>query len=148
LTVQKNATSPNLVRSAWQKHVLWVDDRPDKNFYERKAFEAVGVTFTLSIKTLDALDQLAQQKFAAVISDMTRKEGSREGFVLLDAMRNRGDRTPVFFYGATAPELDDEIREHGGQGSTSNANELFSIIMHVITTRAEMERGKAKALVS
>jgi len=26
----------------WRNRVLWVDDRPNNNLYERKAFEAVG----------------------------------------------------------------------------------------------------------
>jgi hypothetical protein len=32
-----------------KNHILWVDDRPENNTYERKAFEAVGFSFTFSV---------------------------------------------------------------------------------------------------
>src|SRR5664279_819204 len=49
-------------------HVLWVDDRPDNNRYERQALEALGVRFTLSISTEDALERLRRQQFDLIIS--------------------------------------------------------------------------------
>jgi CheY-like chemotaxis protein len=113
--------------------VLWVDDRPDNNIHEREAFQAVGIDFALSLNTADALDQLSKQNFAAVISDMGRKEGPREGYVLLDAMRARGDRTPLFFYAASAaPEHRQETQRHGGQGCTNDANELFGMVTRAV----------------
>lgn len=39
----------------WRDHVLWVDDRPDNNIHERRAFEAVGLSFTLARSTSEAL---------------------------------------------------------------------------------------------
>ncbi len=112
-----------------QNTVLWVDDRPANNVYERQAFEAVGLNFTLSLTTNEALDRLSTQRFAAIISDMGRKEGPREGYVLLDALRRRGDQTPFFIYaGSNAPEHKREVLEHGGQGTTNNAQELFQMV--------------------
>lgn len=83
--------------AGWHRTVLWVDDRPENNIYERRAFEGVGISFVLSLDTKDALHQLSTQHFAAVISDMGRKEGPQEGYVLLDAMRKGGDKTPPIF---------------------------------------------------
>jgi CheY-like chemotaxis protein len=109
--------------------VLWVDDRPENNVYERQAFEAVGLTFALALSTNEALDRLSKQRFAAIISDMGRKEGPREGYVLLDALRQRGDKTPFFIYaGSNAPAHKRETVEHGGQGCTNNAQELFQMV--------------------
>lgn len=111
------------------RKILWVDDRPENNVFERQAFEAVGLTFTLSLNTEDALNQLALQQFAAVISDMGRKEGPQEGYALLDDMRRRGDKTPVFFYaGSNDPEHTRLTIERGGNGNTNNANELFKMV--------------------
>jgi CheY-like chemotaxis protein len=113
--------------------ILWVDDRPENNVYERQAFEAVGLRFTLSLNTADALDQLSRLTFDAVISDMGRKEGPREGYVLLDSMRARGDQTPLFFYASSrAPEHIRETREHDGQGCTNDANELFRMVSNAV----------------
>jgi len=82
---------------SWRKRILWADDRPNNNIYERKAFESMGLTFTLALSTLEALEILKQNRFAAIISDMGRKEGPREGYVLLDTIRNKGDRTSFFY---------------------------------------------------
>ena len=48
--------------------ILWVDDRPENNTYERQAFEAMGIRFTLALSTDDAFERLAQNRYAAIIS--------------------------------------------------------------------------------
>lgn len=107
-------------------HVLWVDDNPSNNVYERSAFEAVGLRFTLAESTQEALAEIAKRDFAAIISDMGRREGPREGYVLLDTLRSHGNETPLFFYASSnAPEHKRETAQHGGQGCTNNAQELF-----------------------
>lgn len=129
------ATSPSSAgtHDNWRRHILWVDDRPENNAFERKAFEAVGYKFTLALSTDEALERLAQSKYGAIISDMGRKEGPREGYVLLDDLRRRGDKTPLFFYAASnAPEHKRETREHGGQGCTNDAQELFEMVTSTI----------------
>lgn len=47
-----------------------------------------------------------------------------------DTLRQRGNRTPFFVYArlGNAPEHQREIAEHGGQGSTNNPRELFTMI--------------------
>jgi CheY-like chemotaxis protein len=123
-------------KNDWRNHVLWVDDRPDNNIYERRAFEAVGIRFTLALSTNEALDLLSRNKFAAIISDMGRREGAREGYVLLDALRNQGDKTPFIIYaGSNLPEHKQETINHDGQGTTNNPQELFPIVMKAIVTR-------------
>jgi CheY-like chemotaxis protein/cytochrome c oxidase subunit IV len=131
--VQQSTESRRQRQPRQRAEILWVDDRPDNNIYERKAFAAVGVEFTLSLNTADALEQLSHKKFEAIISDMGRREGPREGYALLDAVRARGDETPLFFYAASrAPEHVRETHEHGGQGCTNDANELFRMVTQAV----------------
>jgi CheY-like chemotaxis protein len=114
-------------------HVLWVDDRPENNVNERAAFEAMGITFSLALSTSEALAQIENRSFAAIISDMGRKEGPREGYVLLDKIRAAGDQTPLFFYASSnAPEHKRETLEHRGQGCTNNPQELFQMVMRAL----------------
>ena len=77
-------------KSSGKKEILWVDDRPENNVYERNTLEQYGLTFTLALSTLQALHCMEHNKFALIISDMGRKEGNREGYVLLDAIRKIG----------------------------------------------------------
>jgi CheY-like chemotaxis protein len=121
-----------------RNQILWVDDRPENNVYERKAFEAIGFSFSLAVSTDIALSHLKQTNFAAVISDMGRTEGPREGYVLLDTMRKNGIKTPLFFYASSnAPEHVKETHEHGGQGCTNNAQELFDMVTKTIISNQQ-----------
>ena len=110
-------------------HILWVDDRPNNNIYERRAFEAIGLKFSLAKSTDEAFDKLRNSRFSAIISDMGRKEGPHEGYVLLDRLRKKNDNTPLFFYASSnAPEHKRETIEHGGQGCTNDPKELFQMV--------------------
>lgn len=121
------------IKEKWKSRVLWVDDRPENNIYERQAFQAQGIEFSLALSTNEALDILKTNKFAAIISDMGRKEGSKEGYVLLDKLRSLGDTTPFIIYaGSNLPEHKKQAREHGAIGSTNRADELFQLVMGAI----------------
>ena len=79
----------------WRNKILWVDGRPMDNNFERQSFEAMGLEFTLVLTTDEAFEKLSQNNFAAIISDMGRVEGPREGYVLLDRLRRERDQTPL-----------------------------------------------------
>lgn len=131
------STAPSISSSSdgWRNHVLWVDDRPTNNIHERRAFEAVGLRFTLAESTQEALGLLAKQQFAAIVSDMGRREGPREGYVLLDTIRKQNNKTPLFFYASSnAPEHKRETAEHRGQGCTNSAQELFQMVTKAVIT--------------
>ncbi len=113
----------------WKNKILWVDDRPHNNTYEQQAFEAIGLEITMALSTDEAFERLAQNQYAVIISDMGRKEGPREGYVLLDKLRAQGDQTPLYFYAASnAPEHWNETIRHGGQGCTNNPSDLFEMV--------------------
>lgn len=115
--------------------VLWVDDRPNNNIHERSAFESMGFEFTLALSTDEALQVFSSEApFAAIISDMGRKEGPREGYKLLDAIRTQGDKTPFFIYaGSNAPENKHEATKRGAQSLTNRAQELFDMVTRNVT---------------
>jgi len=126
-------TSQNKSTEKWKNKILWVDDRPDNNVHERQAFEAQGLQFKLVLSTNEALEALNQQKFACIISDMGRKEGPKEGYVLLDKLRASGNTTPYVIYaGSNLPEHKKMAREHGALGSTNRAQELFQLVMGAV----------------
>lgn len=117
----------------WKNRILWVDDRPDNNIYERQAFEAQGLHFKLALSTDEALETLKNEKFAGIISDMGRKEGPQEGYVLLDELRKSGNNTPFVIYaGSNLPEHKKMARERGALGSTNRAQELFQLVMNAV----------------
>ena len=128
------AASRELV-DLWHNKILWVDDRPENNIFERQAFEAMGLEFTLALSTAEALHILATRKFAAIISDMGRKEGPREGYVLLEAVRAIDKTTPFFIYaGSRASQHQREAALRGAQGTTNIAEELVEMVTRALPT--------------
>jgi CheY-like chemotaxis protein len=113
--------------------VLWVDDNPDNNIYERQSLEALGVRFVLSTSTDDALNKVKNQRFDAIISDMGRPPDRTAGYTLLDALRSSGDRTPFIIYaGSRSPEHQAESRRRGAAGCTNRATELFEMVLSAL----------------
>lgn len=126
----------------WRREILWVDDRPGNNRHERKALESFGVEFTLAESTTEALDILARRRFAAIISDMGRREGPQEGYELLGALRQQDRSTPFFIYaGSAAPEHKHTARERGAQGTTSDPTELVDMVLGVLESAPQRVRS-------
>lgn len=120
--------------NSFSNRILWVDDRPENNIYERKAFEAQGIDFSIALSTDEAIQLLKTSEYAAIISDMGRKEGADEGYVLLAQVRKLGIESPYFIYaGSNLPEHKKMARERGAQGTTNKADELYKMVMDAIT---------------
>lgn len=113
--------------------VLWVDDQPSNNIYERRALEALGIRIVLSESTEDALKKLQERKFSAVISDMGRPSDRQAGYTLLAAKQDAGDQAPFIIYaGSNRAEYQAEARQKGAIGSTNNPQELFQMVLAAI----------------
>lgn len=111
-------------------NILWVDDRPENNVFERKTLERYGFDFSLALSTQQALDLMKHKSFSLIISDMGRKEGSREGYVLLDEVRKTNKTIPFIIYaGSKKREHINETFRHGGQGCTNNPLELINLVL-------------------
>jgi CheY-like chemotaxis protein len=117
----------------WRNRILWVDDRPENNVYERQAFESQGIEISLALSTNEALEILNTIKYAVIISDMGRKEGTKGGYVLLEKIRKSGDKTPFFIYaGSNSPEHKKLALDKGAQGSTNRPQELYEMVLNTI----------------
>jgi CheY-like chemotaxis protein len=122
----------------WRRRILWVDDRPGNNAFEREVFESFGLEFDLALSTDEALGRLRRSRYGAIISDMGRNEGPREGYRLLEAVRAFDKATPFFIYaGSNAPQYKREAVERGAQGSTNIANELVEMVTQALSSSAQ-----------
>lgn len=127
------AVTPSILRKAGKATVLWVDDRPDNNVYERQSLEAIGVSFVLALSTEEALQKIKGQRFDAIISDMGRPPDAHAGYTLLDALRASGNTTPYIIYaGSNSLEHKAEARRHGALGCTNRAAELFQYVVSAL----------------
>jgi CheY-like chemotaxis protein len=113
--------------------VLWVDNRPSKDRYERWALENSGITVDLSTSTDDAQQKLRLGRYDVVVSDMARPEDPRAGYALLSSMQKHRDSTPFVIYSSSnAPEHYDEAIRMGAIGSTARPEELVDMILRVL----------------
>lgn len=112
-----------------EKSTLWVDDTPKNNSYEREAFEKTGFKISRAMSTQEAMSQLKQASFSAIISDMRRKEGATEGLQFLKLIRENSISTPFFTYSAgDSAEREKEVEAAGGQGPTSSPLDLYRLV--------------------
>lgn len=129
-----NRTSNREGLKSRKNRILWVDDRPENNIYERKAFEAQGIEFSLALNTSEAIELIENNEYVAIISDMGRKEGPQEGYNLLQQLRESGHKVPYFIYaGSRSTEHKKMAKERGAQGTTNRADELYKMVMDRIT---------------
>jgi CheY-like chemotaxis protein len=113
-----------------ESRVLWVDDRPTNNVYERRALEALDIRVDVSTSTDDALVRQTEGRYDLIISDMSRPPDQRAGYTLLDALRATGDRTPYVIYASSrSPEHVSEARDHGALGCTNRPQELVDYVL-------------------
>jgi CheY-like chemotaxis protein len=113
--------------------VLWVDDRPQNNRYERQALEALGIRIDLSTSTDSALEMAAEVPYRLIISDLGRPGEPRAGFTLLDALKRRRAHIPVVLYTGSASATDvAEARSHGAAGRTASPRELIAIVTEIL----------------
>lgn len=131
--VVSQAVQAKAMRRLAEASLLWVDDNPSNNLYERKALEALGLRFTISTSTNDALEKLRTYKYDVIISDMGRPPDKQAGYTLLAEKQKMGEKTPFIIYaGSDAPEHKAEARQKGAAGSTNDPQELFQLVLGAI----------------
>jgi CheY-like chemotaxis protein len=118
-------------RPGVRRRVLWVDDSPDANVFERQAFERVGIQIDHSPNATGPQGNVQREEYGAVIiSERGDTEAAREGYALLDSMRSGGDHTtPLFVY--TDSNGEDhrlEAMNRGAQDATSRPVALFDMV--------------------
>lgn len=80
--------------------ILWVDDNPDNNLYERRILRSFGIFVDLARSTDEALTMLTQTKYDVIISDMNREGIEDEGLRFLNKTIQRGLHRYTIFYAA------------------------------------------------
>ena len=115
--------------SVEKKMILWIDDNPDNNIYERQAFQKVGYQIFLAKNSNEALTIIDNEAISVIISDFKRDDDAESGYNLLDKIRKNGIKVPFFFYSSSANQkYIEEAMRRGAQGETNNANDLFKMV--------------------
>jgi len=80
------------------KRLLWIDDHPSNNFYERLALAQMGISVDIATSSREALASLQQLPADLILSDIARGTDLDAGVRFLSALRSSGIDTPIVFY--------------------------------------------------
>ena len=132
-------TEPPIIRDAPDSigRILWVDDHPQNNLYEKRLFEDRRISVHTVINSADALKLIAIYRYDLVISDMGRGEDRLAGLRLAEAVRERGIKTPFLIYtvqaaGAAAQQAQsDLVAEAGADGLAVTPEEIRRAVLRI-----------------
>jgi CheY-like chemotaxis protein len=117
--------------------VLWVDDRPANNEVERKWLRPHGIVFDSVVSTEEALEQLTNETYDLVITDLGREHSSDQsataGAAFLDQPIVRQGGPPVIVYAGTwAVAQRDDLVRRGAVDVMANREHLFVSVLGVL----------------
>ena len=126
------------IQSVHARRILWVDDQPTNNSFEREALQALGFNILSARSTAEAVNTLqSEPPIDVIISDMSRPPDARAGFTLLSHLRAHGDNTPYVIYsGSVAPNQQTEAWRRGALGFTNWPDDLVILVLEAVSSSA------------
>ena len=117
--------------------VLWVDDRPANNEYERKQLRPHGIVFDSVVSTEEALEQLKNETYDLVITDLGRMgstdRSSAAGATFLEQPVLRDGGPPVIVYGGrSAMARRDDLVSRGALDVMADRERFFATVLEVL----------------
>lgn len=109
--------------------VLWIDDCPENNVWERGMFRALGAETVCVRQTETALELLTSDSFDCVISDIHRQGVSDAGLKGLQQIRQRTELPVIFYVGRVDPAAG--IPPYSS-GITNRPDELLHLLLDVL----------------
>jgi len=113
--------------------LLWVDDHPENNAWERELFRSLGVVIVPVESTRSALACLQTETFDLVLSDIRRDDDSTDGVEGATQIHAAKPTVPILFY---VQHLTNPRVPEPASGITDEPNEL----LHLVLDRLERAR--------
>jgi CheY-like chemotaxis protein len=129
--------------------VLWVDDRPANNEVERSLLRPHGIVFDSVVSTTEAIEQLVNETYDLVITDLGRQGSSDRsataGAAFLDQPVIRDGGPPVIVYaGSWAVAKRADLVQRGAVDVMANREALVSTVLQILgrvpDSTAELQR--------
>jgi CheY-like chemotaxis protein len=122
--------------------VLWVDDQPANNETERRLLRPHGIVFDNVVSTDEAKEQLANETYDLVITDLGRRgssdRSSSAGSVLLEEDAVKKTAPPVIVYaGANAVAQKARLVRLGAVNVTDDRSELIDSVLRTLGRNPE-----------
>jgi CheY-like chemotaxis protein len=129
---------PHLAATPRSSRVLWVDDHPANNEWERRHLRPEGILFDNVVSTIEAIEQLSFSRYDLVITDLGRLGSSDRsraaGFDLLSHPVIRDGGPPVIVYGGrTAVGQADALEARGAFGVAAGQGDLYRLVRRALS---------------
>lgn len=122
-------TSKIRVERTVGRTLLWVDDNPNNNVFEKQALAALGIIISDARSTDEAAALLRSQHFDVIVSDMKRGENAMAGYDLLSQVKTASASAPLIFYTNSANDaLVEAAKQKGAFGETNNPERLLLLV--------------------
>lgn len=117
--------------------VLWVDDRPANNEFERKALRPYGIVFDNVVSTDEAIAQLINESYDLIITDFSRVYSSERsrvaGTSLLEHPAVVKGSSPVIVYaGNWVMRQRNKLLQLGASEVTADRQQLISSVVELL----------------
>ena len=117
--------------------VLWVDDRPSNNELERRLLRPHGIVFDCVVSTAEAVEQLVNESYDLVITDLGRQgssdRSSTAGAAFLEHPAVRDGGPPVIVYaGAWAVAQRRELIGRGAVDVMASREQLIATVLEIL----------------
>jgi len=113
--------------------VLWVDDHPENNAWERELLRSLGVVIVSVESTRSAVASLRAESFDVMISDIRRDSEPFDGIDGAMQIRDATPTLPIVFY---IQDVTSRQIPEPASGLTNEPNEL----LHLLLDRLERTR--------
>ena len=126
--------------------VLWVDDKPSNNEYERGVLRPHGIVFDNVVSIGEAVEQLTNEHYDLVITDLWRKDSSDRSATagasfLAEPILRQGGPPVIVYAGMLAMLQRSDLIEHGALGVTASREELLAMVLDVLGRSPETSSG-------
>jgi CheY-like chemotaxis protein len=117
--------------------VLWVDDNPANNEYERSLLRPDGITFDNVVSTAEAIEQLKTSTYDLVITDLGRRWSSDDSSVAGRALLEHpviatGGPPVVVYAGRNAVKQEAELVALGAFGVSQHREHLLELVYQAL----------------
>lgn len=132
ITLDESELAPKAITTQQQlplATVMWVDDLPIRNHYERRALASRGVFCDSYTCNKEAMTALRRGDYDLVISDIGRGQSTETGWDLLAAVRYKFPTIPFVFY---TIGIDDRMRQQAAEGGANGIVEVPDKLMQLV----------------
>jgi hypothetical protein len=132
---------PHLAATPRTSRVLWVDDHPANNEWERRHLRSEGILFDNVVSTIEAIEQLSFSRYDLVITDLGRLDSSDRsqaaGSDLLSHPVISDGGPPVILYGSWMPVPHaDALKARGAFGVAASQGDLYRLVHEALSRPA------------